>query len=138
MGDELDDQAIEAILAHMEPAILPSDESLAAVEIRVLGGAIARIPIVATAFAHRHRNVIVSIVAAGFDPIEGESHRAWVESLYRALSHLANGVYVNFLDIDGETRIGEAYPESTLRRLTDVKRRYDPTNLFRRNLNIRP
>jgi FAD/FMN-containing dehydrogenase len=138
MGDELDDQAIEAILAHMEPALLPSDESLAAVEIRVLGGAIARIPIAATAFAHRHRKVVVSIVAAGFDPIESERHRAWVESLYRAMSHLANGTYVNFLDIDGETRIGEAYPESTFRRLTDVKRRYDPTNLFRRNLNIRP
>ncbi|HVR80453.1 MAG TPA: FAD-binding oxidoreductase [Acidimicrobiia bacterium] len=138
MGDELDDRAIEAILAHMEPALLPSDESLAAVEIRVLGGAIARIPIEATAFAHRHRKIIASVVAAGFDPNEGDSHRAWVESLYRAVSHLADGVYVNFLDVDGETRIGEAYPESTLRRLTDVKRRYDPTNLFHRNLNVRP
>jgi FAD/FMN-containing dehydrogenase len=138
MGDELDDHAIEAILAHMDASRLPSDESLAAVEIRVLGGAIARIPIDATAFAHRHRKVIVSVVTAGFDPIEGNSHRAWAESLYRALSRLANGVYVNFLDVDGETRIGEAYPESTFRRLMDVKRRYDPANLFRRNLNVRP
>lgn len=138
LADELDDKAIDAILAHMEPSLLPSEESLAAVEIRVLGGAIARIPIDATAFAHRHRKIIVSVVAAGFDPIQSDGHRSWVDSLNRALSHLANGVYVNFLDVDGETRLGEAFPESTLRRLTDVKRRYDPTNLFHRNLNVRP
>jgi FAD/FMN-containing dehydrogenase len=47
-------------------------------------------------------------------------------------------VYSNFLESEGEARIREAYPEATYRRLADVKRRYDPTNLFRLNQNIQP
>jgi FAD/FMN-containing dehydrogenase len=48
------------------------------------------------------------------------------------------GAYVNFLGDEGEARVHDAYPDATWRRLTDVKRRYDPTNLFRRNQNVSP
>jgi FAD/FMN-containing dehydrogenase len=48
------------------------------------------------------------------------------------------GAYLNFLDAADEPRLHETYPDSTYRRLVEVKRRYDPTNLFHRNLNIRP
>jgi FAD/FMN-containing dehydrogenase len=47
-------------------------------------------------------------------------------------------VYSNFLGDEGDARIREAYPAGTYERLVDVKRRYDPTNLFHRNQNIRP
>jgi FAD/FMN-containing dehydrogenase len=47
-------------------------------------------------------------------------------------------VYVNFLGDEGEMRIREAYPRATWDRLTEIKTRYDPTNLFRLNQNIPP
>ena len=57
---------------------------------------------------------------------------------YEALRPRATGVYSNFLEAEGEDRIHEAYPEATYRRLADIKRRYDPSNLFRLNQNIAP
>jgi FAD/FMN-containing dehydrogenase len=62
----------------------------------------------------------------------------WTEGLYGALRPAARGVYANFLEDEGDGRIREAYPGDTYRRLVALKRRYDPTNLFRLNQNIRP
>lgn len=56
----------------------------------------------------------------------------------RELAPKARGVYANFLEDEGEDRIREAYPEATYARLAEVKRRFDPTNLFRLNQNILP
>jgi FAD/FMN-containing dehydrogenase len=137
-ADALDDVAIGSILHHMENSHLPSTEAFAAVELRVLGGAISRVPIDATAFAHRQRRLLCSVVAAGFAEADTDRHRRWVQSLSGAIGYLAKGAYLNFLDAADEARLHEAYPDSTHRRLVEVKRRYDPTNLFHRNLNIRP
>jgi FAD/FMN-containing dehydrogenase len=65
-------------------------------------------------------------------------HRGWVQTLAGAIRYLARRAYLNFLDAADEDRLHEAYPDGTYRRLVEVKRRYDPTNLFHRNLNIRP
>jgi FAD/FMN-containing dehydrogenase len=137
-ADELDDEAVEAILQHLEEPNLPSTEALAAVELRVLGGAISRIPGDATAFAHRQRKLLCSVVAAGFAEADNDGNRSWVQSLSRAIGYLEKGAYVNFLDAADEPRLHETYPDSTYRRLVEVKQRYDPTNLFHRNLNIPP
>jgi FAD/FMN-containing dehydrogenase len=51
---------------------------------------------------------------------------------------VTSGAYVGFLGDEGEARIREAYPATTLDRLTEIKRRYDPENLFRLNQNIPP
>jgi FAD/FMN-containing dehydrogenase len=48
------------------------------------------------------------------------------------------GVHVSFLSDEGAARVHEAYPEETYKRLAAIKRRYDPTNLFRVNQNIAP
>ena len=136
-ADELDDAAIGSILQQLEESNLPSTQALAAVELRVLGGAISRIPIDATAFAHRQRKLLCSVVAAGFAEADSDRHRRWVRSLSGAIRYLAKGAYLNFLDAADEPRLHETYPDSTYRRLVEVKRRYDPTNLFHRNLNIR-
>jgi FAD/FMN-containing dehydrogenase len=65
-------------------------------------------------------------------------HRAWVEDLATALRRGDGGAYVNFLGDEGEARVREAYPGSTWDRLAAIKRRYDPTNLFRLNQNVQP
>ena len=66
------------------------------------------------------------------------AHRAWTESLWQAIRHEGSGVYVNFLQEEGEARIREAYPPATFARLAAIKRRYDPGNVFRFNQNIAP
>ena len=90
---------------------------------RVLGGAIGRVPVDATAFAHRRRKLPCSLVAAGFAEDDSDRHRGW--SLAGALRHLAKGAYLNFLDAADEGRLHETYPDGTYRRLVEVKRRYD-------------
>jgi FAD/FMN-containing dehydrogenase len=137
-ADELDDAAIGSILQQLEEPNLPSTQALAAVELRVLGGAISRVPVDATAFAHRRRKLLCSVVAAGFAEADTDRHRRWVQSLSGAIRYLGKGAYLSFLDAADEPRLHETYPDSTYRRLVEVKRRYDPTNLFHRNLNIRP
>lgn len=138
LSDEVDDPAIDAILDHLAPTRLPSHSALAAIEIRALGGAIARVRSDATAFAGRQRKFVCSIVTAGFESTDVERHRAWVESLSATMTRLARGAYLNFIDCADESRLREVYPEPTYRRLVGVKRRYDPTNVFRHNLNVAP
>jgi FAD/FMN-containing dehydrogenase len=137
-ADELDEAAIGSILEALDEPSRRSGEALAAVELRVLGGAVGRVPVEATAFAHRRRKLLCSVVAAGFAEDDSDRHRRWVRSLAGALRRLVKGAYLNFLDAADEGRLHEAYPDGTYQRLAEVKRRYDPGNRFRRNLNIRP
>ena len=69
---------------------------------------------------------------------EADVHEDWVTRFASALPRGDTGVYVNFLGNEGAGRVREAYPGSTWERLAAIKRRYDPTNLFRLNQNIRP
>jgi len=104
----------------------------------VLGGAMARVPSDATAFAHRQRRIMVNTAAIYQRLEEAEAHREWVERFAAALRRGDPGVYVNFLGDEGEARVREAYPEATWNRLRAIKRRYDPDNVFRLNQNIPP
>jgi FAD/FMN-containing dehydrogenase len=107
-------------------------------QIRVLGGAMARVPDDATAFAHRRRRLLVSF-AAVYPRREDESvHAPWVENFMAAVRGEESGAYVNFLNEDGAARIREAYPGRTWDRLAAIKARYDPTNFFHHNHNIPP
>ena len=69
-------------------------------------------------------------------PRGGSGTRAWATRFAAALNQREAGAYVGFLGDEGEARVREAYPGSTWDRLTAIKRRYDPTNLFRLNQNI--
>jgi FAD/FMN-containing dehydrogenase len=64
--------------------------------------------------------------------------QAWVADFAAALHQGDTGAYVGFLGDEGRARVRQAYPGSTWDRLAAIKRRYDPTNLFRRNHNIPP
>ena len=95
-------------------------------------------PAEATAYAHRQRGIMVTLVAAYERAAESPLHEAWVNNFATALRQGDAGVYVNFLGDEGEARVHDAYPGSTWDRLAAIKARYDPTNLFRRNQNIPP
>lgn len=132
--DTLTDGAIDAILEHMAGPSQP----LGMTQIRVLGGAMADVAPTDTAFAHRDAGVMLLIISPVDDPATAPAHAAWTHAYYEALTPWATGVYSNFLEDEGEARVRQAYPALTYARLAQVKRRYDPTNLFHLNQNIRP
>jgi FAD/FMN-containing dehydrogenase len=108
-----------------------------------MGGAVARVPHDATAYASR--DVTHNIVIDGvWLPDESAEHAtaetAWARRFLQALQpHRAGSVYVNFLDNDDNAhRVHEAYGDETYRRLAEVKARYDPENVFHNNRNIVP
>ncbi|MFO7323120.1 MAG: FAD-binding oxidoreductase [Chloroflexota bacterium] len=107
-------------------------------EFRVLGGAMARVPADATAFAHRSSRIMVSFIALHEHHSETAAHTAWAAEAIAALDQGDGGAYVNFLDDEGEARLRDAYPTATRERLAAIKAKYDPTNLFHRNQNIAP
>jgi FAD/FMN-containing dehydrogenase len=132
--DSVDGDAAEAVVEHLRASTAP----MAVAQLRVLGGAMARVPVAETAFAHRERRVMVALGAVYERAEEDPEHEAWVTAFAQALSDGTPGVYVNFLGDEGDARVHEAYPEETWERLAHVKRRYDPNNLFRLNQNIEP
>ena len=81
---------------------------------------------------------MANVAAMYQDPAQSEIHEAWADALADLLRRGSRGVYVNFLADEGEARVREAYPGPTWDRLRDVKRRYDPGNLFHLNQNIPP
>jgi FAD/FMN-containing dehydrogenase len=107
------------------------------------GGAVARVPNYATAYAGREVPHNIIIDGAWLPEESGElglAEIAWTRGFLEALEpHRAASVYVNFLDGDeGPDRVREAYGDSVYDRLVDVKSRYDPDNVFHHNQNIRP
>jgi FAD/FMN-containing dehydrogenase len=104
----------------------------------VLGGAVARVPSDATAYPHRGSRIMTNVAAFYDGPEDKPVREAWVNELAADLRQEDSGAYVNFLGEDGAGRIHDAYPGATWERLTAVKARYDPTNLFRLNQNIQP
>lgn len=115
-----------------------SSASMAVTQLRVLGGAMSRVPADATAFAHRHSRIMVNLAALYNKPDEKETHEAWVTEFAAALRQSDGGAYVNFLaDVD-EAQVRAAYPNGTWERLAAIKARYDPDNFFHLNQNIPP
>jgi FAD/FMN-containing dehydrogenase len=134
-ADNLSDATLDATLEAMHQASSP----FSLVQFRGLDGAMARAPRDETAFVHRDKRYLFLAAGIWLDPAEEAApHVAWTESLWQAVRHDGSGVYVNFLEDEGETRLKDAYTEATMARLARIKQTYDPTNLFRFNQNIRP
>lgn len=133
-ADELDDAAIERIVARMSG----SDGPMAAItQLRVLGGEMGRVATDASAFAHRGAKVMFSVFTMLVDPDRVAPDMRWTEAYFAEMAPAATGVYVNFLEAEGEARLREAYSEATYRRLAELKSRWDPANVLHRNQNIR-
>ena len=130
--DHVDRAVAQTILDRLEA----SDASLRAAQLRVLGGAMARVPTDATAFGYRDRRILAQLVNFYDGTPEDYAHRrAWVDEFADAVDQGVEGAYVNFVTIEGPQA---AYPKATWERLAAIKRRYDRTNLFRLNQNVPP
>ena len=134
-ADGLDRATAAEVVSRLESGAAP----MRVVQLRVLGGASARVPADDTAYAHRDRKILGAAVAFCTGRHDMPAKQQWVTELAQVMcGGSAPGAYVNFLSNEGEARVREAYPDSTWARLRQVKRRYDPDNLFRLNQNIPP
>jgi hypothetical protein len=132
--DTVDRSVGETILEHLEA----SDAFMRVAQIRALGGAMARVPADATAFAHRNSRLMTNVSAVFMDPEAREKYEAWTGEFAAALKQNDDGAYVNFLGGDDPEGVRAAYPGATWERLAAVKSKYDPENFFRLNQNIPP
>ena len=132
--DEVDESAAGGVL----DAVLGDESLVRVVQLRPLGGAAARVPSLATAYAHRASRVLVNVAALYTDPADHDRAQADVDALVARVRPGGGPAYVNFLADEGPDRVHAAYPGPTWDRLARVKATYDPTNLFRRNQNVPP
>jgi FAD/FMN-containing dehydrogenase len=131
---ELDDNVIDIVVEHGKRITSP----ISSIALWQMGGAVARVEEGATAFNGRHAGFTFNIngnsqTADGFD-----AERRWARDYWSALAPHHTSVYVNFLMEEGEERVRHAYGADKYDRLKTLKRKYDPTNFFRLNQNIKP
>jgi FAD/FMN-containing dehydrogenase len=131
---ELTDAAIEQHLIHGPKA----PEVSATMHLYPINGACHRVAADETAFAYRDAMFATVIVAAWQNPALDNERIQWVRDYYEATApHSEPGGYVNFMADDDQPRIQDNY-RGNFTRLADIKRRYDPDNLFHLNQNIAP
>jgi FAD/FMN-containing dehydrogenase len=131
---ELTDEAIAAHLQH-GPEVPVVNSTM---HIYPINGAVHRVASDATAFAYRDANFATVIVGAWPDPSQNDANTKWVRDYYDATApHSEAGGYINFMSDDDQGRIKANY-KGNYERLVDVKRKYDPDNLFHLNQNIKP
>jgi FAD/FMN-containing dehydrogenase len=109
---------------------------MSVLQVRPLGGKFAEVAPEATAFAHRDAGYMLVAIGIWENGTPGDAETAWAQAVYEMIAAESCGVYVNFLQEEPE-RTGEAYPAATYQRLAEVKRRYDPENLFSQNVNVK-
>jgi FAD/FMN-containing dehydrogenase len=135
LTDHLSDEVIAALVDYA--GRMPSP--LSSIPIGDFHGAYRRVGKTDTAYYHRDLRYDIVIGANWTDPADTERNVRWTRGLYEALQpHLPRGVYVNDLDRDeGDEQVRHAYGEN-YERLVTLKKKYDPTNFFRVNQNIKP
>jgi FAD/FMN-containing dehydrogenase len=132
----LTDDAIDTLVEHSSAPTSPRSYTI----VFQLGGALARVGADQTAFSQRDaaHNVNINAVWTEDDP-GAERHIAWARDFFDAMKpHSGRRVYLNFLGEEGADRIRQAYGAGNYERLVELKRTYDPANLFRLNQNIEP
>ena len=130
---DIDDATTSALISSYTSV----PNALTEMHIHHLGGAMGRVPADATAFGTRDREFILNVVARTPDATGYDSVVEWARRTTEALGPNAAS-YVNFTGEASEDRVRASYPAATYERLVAVKDRYDPTNIFRLNQNIRP
>jgi hypothetical protein len=132
--DTLDDAMIDVIERRLTEAHAPG----ALVQLRVLGGAMARVPDDETAFGWRDRPALLWLIVPYEELDQATAVEAWTAAFHAELPAADGASYVNFMGAEGPDAVVRAYPAATYARLRELKRRYDPDNVFRGNHNILP
>jgi FAD/FMN-containing dehydrogenase len=132
----LPDVVVSGLAGHHLTRTSPMHQIL----VHQMGGAVARVPRDATAFAYRDAAFVLTVAGCWRPEEPRDPHVRWVRSTWEAaLPGSLGGAYVNHLDADeGEDRVRDAYGPQTYDRLVAVKTAWDPDNVFHRNHNIRP
>ena len=131
---ELSDGLIDVLLKYAERIPDPNCE----IAYAQVGGAVARVPADATAYAHRDAEFVMNVHGRWAEVANDQACIGWARELFAAAAPFATGgAYVNFLTEEEGGRVRAAYG-SNYGRLVDLKKKYDPTNLFCMNQNIRP
>jgi FAD/FMN-containing dehydrogenase len=131
---DLPDGAIDAVLKYAGELPSPHSE----IFIGQMGGATSRVAPDATAYEHRDAAFVLNVHTRWETKEEDQRCIAWAREIFNATRPFATGgVYVNFMPEDETNRIESAYGKN-FKRLIELKRKYDPENLFRMNQNIRP
>lgn len=135
-ADSLNDEVIDEVVALYASRLSP--QTLFA--LRSLGGAMGQVPEEATAYGNRNALFNVSVDNTWQDPASNEEMIAWARTAWASLRELTDGgVYLNFAGLgENNDRLARAAYGRNYDRLVAVKRRYDPTNFFRGNINIAP
>jgi FAD/FMN-containing dehydrogenase len=132
--NELSDEAIALHIKH--GAQLPTMHST--MHLYPINGAAQRVGKQETAFSYRDANFVEVIVGVDPDPANNSKTTAWTQAYWEELHpYSAGGAYVNFMMDEGQERIEATYRDN-YKRLVAVKNKYDPTNFFHVNQNIRP
>jgi len=132
--NELSDDAIELYVEH--GSAIPTAKST--VHLYPINGAAHRVGNSDTPWAYRDSTWAQVIVGVDPDPANNDRIILWAREYWDALHpYSAGGAYVNFMMDEGEDRVKATYRDN-YDRLVEIKNKYDPTNLFRVNQNIRP
>ncbi|KAA1397972.1 FAD-binding oxidoreductase [Aeromicrobium ginsengisoli] len=131
----VDKEAASDVLAIL--AEVGTTEGSPIMAVRSVGGAVARVPEDATAYAHRRADLMFATTMAGPPPALAAAQPAF-DAVWERLAPHVSGAYANFLSSASEADVEAVYPAETYERLSSVKREHDPGNLFAGNHNIRP
>jgi FAD/FMN-containing dehydrogenase len=118
-------------------ARVSSSDGTPVISVRSLGGAVARVPDDATAYAYRQAELMVVSLSAGPASVV-DAARPELDAAWERFAPHVTGAYANFLTESTAADVAAVYPRQTRERLARVKRRYDPDNLFSGNHNIAP
>jgi hypothetical protein len=135
MYPELPDELIDALVEQAEkPPVSPHSVVL----IQPLGGKVHRVDEEASAMGWRQAKWALHALGAWEDPSDDETQIAWVRNLAATAEPWAQaGTYLNYLMDEGEQRVRDSFGPK-YDRMVELKNKYDPTNLFRLNQNIKP
>ncbi|MGZ8559483.1 MAG: FAD-binding oxidoreductase [Chitinophagaceae bacterium] len=132
--EALSDEAIDTIISYAASVTSP----YTAIILEYYGGVASREPEGGTSYPHRQAEYDLVIISSWVNRVDDEKNINWTRKFYDAMQdYTSNRVYVNALGIEGEERVKEAYGEN-YQRLSALKTKYDPGNLFRLNQNIAP
>ena len=133
--DELTDAAIAATAARHRDVPSPQSE----IHLQHFGGAVARVSPDSSPFGNRSSQFVLNVIARSPDAVGFEDNVAWARGTADALAPVSRaGAYSNFMGDADDDRLRASYGDAAYERLVELKRRYDPENLFRLNQNIAP